>query len=67
LLHILLTFVYPYSSADPCARIDCGAHGSCSGGTCTCESGAYVGPRCDTCAWTGDSKAGVCYGETTIR
>ena len=29
-----------------CARIDCGAHGSCSGGTCICESGAYTGDRC---------------------
>ena len=33
---------------DPCLGVDCGAHGSCSGGTCTCESGAYTGDRCQT-------------------
>eukprot|EP01043_Picozoa_sp_COSAG02_P039979 COSAG02_NODE_3198_length_7186_cov_9.288557_5_plen_664_part_00 len=32
--------------ADPCANVDCGAHGSCSGGRCVCESGAYTGDRC---------------------
>ena len=31
--------------ADPCVRVDCGAHGICSGGTCFCESG-YTGDRC---------------------
>ena len=34
--------------ADPCGGVDCGAHGSCSGGTCTCESGAFTGDRCTT-------------------
>jgi hypothetical protein len=29
-----------------CAGVDCGAHGSCSGGTCICESGD-TGDRCD--------------------
>ena len=32
--------------ADPCAGVDCGEHGSCSGGACVCESGAYSGSWC---------------------
>ena len=32
---------------DPCAIIDCGRHGTCSGGTCTCRDG-YSGSRCGT-------------------
>ena len=31
---------------DPCALVNCGSHGSCSGGQCTCESRAYSGDRC---------------------
>lgn len=38
---------YPPLSTDPCAGIDCGSHGFCSSGTCTC-SGGYTGNRCQT-------------------
>ena len=63
MLYVLLTAAYPCSSADPCARIDCGAHGSCSGGTCTCESGAYTGDRCqifDACFGIDCGAHGTC-------
>jgi hypothetical protein len=32
---------------DPCSTIDCGDHGSCSGGTCSC-TGGYTGLNCET-------------------
>ena len=43
---------------DPCANVNCGAHGSCNAGTCTCRDG-YTGsncqnapvPRYSLCCW----------------
>eukprot|EP01052_Picozoa_sp_SAG31_P022371 SAG31_NODE_1776_length_7300_cov_10.281905_7_plen_466_part_00 len=32
---------------DPCWGMDCGEHGTCSGGSCRCERG-YSGRRCET-------------------
>ena len=55
--------------ADPCAWVDCGAHGSCSGGTCTCESGAYSGDHCqnyDPCAGVDCGAHGSCSGGSCI-
>ena len=34
---------------DPCAEVDCGAHGSCDGGKCTCRD-HYTGTQCQTLA-----------------
>ena len=34
-------------AANPCQDVDCGDHGSCDGGTCTCEGG-YSGTNCAT-------------------
>jgi hypothetical protein len=31
---------------DPCATLDCGSHGTCNSGVCTCSSG-YRGERCE--------------------
>ena len=38
----------PAPKRGSCVDVDCGAHGSCSGGTCVCESGAYTGDRCQS-------------------
>lgn len=34
-------------STDPCAGVNCGSFGTCSSGTCVCNSG-YSGPNCAT-------------------
>jgi hypothetical protein len=62
---------------DPCRGVYCGDHGSCSGGTCTCQ-GEYRGNRCQndpcdtsddcstqhgTCVVSGDSHTCRCDGE----
>jgi|EP01046_Picozoa_sp_COSAG06_P050276 hypothetical protein len=55
-----------YGSHALCA-IDCGSHGSCSGGRCVCESGAYTGDQCqnyDTCYGIDCGRHGTCSGGT---
>ena len=32
---------------DPCAPVECGAHGACEGGACVCADG-YTGDHCET-------------------
>ena len=48
---------------DPCHGVDCGEHGSCSGGTCQCDVG-YSGERCETdineCASDPCQNGGTC-------
>lgn len=39
----------PNPEPDLCAGIDCGEHGACDEGTCTCKPG-YAGQRCESCA-----------------
>ena len=56
-----------------CAGVDCGAHGSCSGGTCFCESEAYTGDRCQNdvrcfdvdCGAHGSCSGGTCFCENS--
>ena len=63
----MLTPRFAVHSADPCAGVDCGAHGSCSGGTCICESEAYTGDRCqdiDPCVGVDCGAHGICSGGT---
>jgi hypothetical protein len=36
-------------SCNPCLGMDCGAHGSCDGGTCNCE-GMFSGELCEECS-----------------
>ena len=54
--------------ADPCGGVDCGAHGTCSSGTCICEnSGAYTGDRCqnyDSCVGVDCGANGICSSGT---
>jgi hypothetical protein len=48
-----------------CANVDCGAHGSCSSGNCSCRDG-YSGNRCQTppdpCAGINCGAHGTCSG-----
>eukprot|EP01043_Picozoa_sp_COSAG02_P047531 COSAG02_NODE_4566_length_5212_cov_3.031293_1_plen_128_part_10 len=49
---------------DECLRVDCGPHGSCSGGRCVCEGG-YSGASCriyDECFGIDCSLHGSCSG-----
>jgi len=51
---------------NPCQDVDCGGHGSCSGGTCVCESGAYTGDHCenfDPCFGIDCGNNGTCSDE----
>ena len=36
----------PPPPPDPCYGVNCGSHGSCSGGHCSCSSSAHSGDRC---------------------
>eukprot|EP01043_Picozoa_sp_COSAG02_P058435 COSAG02_NODE_7273_length_3088_cov_2.490800_4_plen_464_part_00 len=55
-----------------CTGVDCGSHGICSQGTCTCESGAYTGDRCQhynacygiNCGDHGSCSQGTCTCES---
>ena len=49
---------------DLCANVDCGEHGTCSAGICTCSDG-YYGDRCDKAPLTCEN--GGTWNETTLR
>ncbi|WP_373045707.1 calcium-binding EGF-like domain-containing protein [Vulgatibacter sp.] len=36
-------------AGDPCATVDCGPHGTCNDGTCSCDEG-WAGAHCGDCA-----------------
>ena len=50
---------------DPCAGVDCGAHGTCNAGTCECEAG-WDGARCDVCATDYDLLGGACVNQQQV-
>ena len=57
----------PPPAPNACFGVECGDHGTCTGGTCSCESSAYSGDRCqhyDACFGVECGDHGTCTGGT---
>jgi hypothetical protein len=68
-MNLLFTCYNPTPTANPCASVICGVHGSCVAGTCSCTDG-YTGSTCSlpppatctsvNCGTHGSCVAGTC-------